>query len=92
MSPFDPTVEHILSSISVGLRIDIRHMLAAYQILDYKSFKQLDEKQLQNMTRNVNDTPTKLFSHLITWIWRDRYRNRKSGKQSSNNYLNPKSI
>ena len=61
MSPFDPRVEQILNLISVGLRKDIKHMLDAYQIFDYKSFKQLDEKQLQNMTRNINGTPTKLF-------------------------------
>ena len=36
-------------------------MLAAYQILDYKSFKQLNKKQFLNMTRNVNGIPTKLF-------------------------------
>ena len=61
MSPFNTTVEHILSLISVGLRINLRHMLAAYQILDYKSFKQLDKKQLLDMTRNVNGIQTKLL-------------------------------
>ena len=48
-----PQVEHILSLISFG-RYDIRQTLAAYHILDYKSFKQLNEKQLLNMTRNIN--------------------------------------
>ena len=43
-------------------------MLAAYQILDYKSFKQLDEKQLQNMTRNVNGTPTKLSAVRVKLV------------------------
>ena len=60
MSPFDPLMEHILNLTSFD-RDDLRQMLAAYQIFDYKSFKQLNEKQLQNMTRNVNGTPTKLF-------------------------------
>ena len=59
MLTFDPQEEHILSLISAGK--DVRQMLAAYQILDYKSFKQLDKKKLLDMTRNVNDIPTKLF-------------------------------
>ena len=63
MSPFDPTIEHILNLISG--RNDIRQMLAAYQILDYKSFKQLDKKKLLDMTRNVNGIPTKLFPCMV---------------------------
>ena len=43
-------------------------MLAAYQILDYKSFKQLDEKQLQDMTRDVNGTPTKLSAVRVKLV------------------------
>ena len=57
-SPFDPQVEHILSLISFGNN-DIRQILAAYHILDYKSFKQLDYKELLNITCNVNGSAIK---------------------------------
>ena len=55
---FDPKVEHILSLVFAAEN-DIRQILAAYHILDYKSFKQLNEKQLLNMTRNVKSTAIK---------------------------------
>ena len=67
MSPFDPQVEHILSLISFRNN-DIWKTLAANHILNYKSFKQLNKKQLLNMTRNVNGTPTKLFGRRVKHV------------------------
>ena len=64
ISPFDPQVEHILNSISFN--DEIRQTLAAYHIFDYKSFKQLDEKQLLNMTRNVDGTAIIFYIYPLT--------------------------
>ena len=63
ISPFDPQVDNILNSISFN--DEIRQILAAYHILDYKSFKQLDKKQLLNIIHNVNGTVIKFSIHRV---------------------------
>ena len=74
MSPFDPQVDHILSLVSFTAENDIRQTLATCNILDYKSFKQLDKKQLLNMTRNVkNPAINRCISSIVKRIEYTRF-------------------
>ena len=65
--PFNVQVEPILNLISVG-KDDIRQMLAANHILNYKLFKLLDKKHLLNMTHNVHSMSIKLLSYRVSRI------------------------